>query len=167
MVLHLGVLDVAYSDANNRGGETTTGDVAEILEKNYHVMETFFILRRDKIAGLLADSMANSIQRLVKSGVAIDRRSTLTYDADQKIESEFRGFLDANEMGRIYKSFTGIALSAAAERGVSHRRKHPYARRDPRPAFIDTGLYRASFRAWTTEGVVQNQPLAASANQGA
>jgi hypothetical protein len=36
----------------------------------------------------------------------------------------------------------------AALHGVSHRFKHPYARRARRPSFIDTGLYQNSFAAW-------------------
>jgi hypothetical protein len=161
MILHLGVLDVAYSDANG-DGSTSTGDVAEILEANYHVMETFYELRREKIAGYLADSMANAIQALVNSGRRPDTRSTFTFEADQKIETEFRTFLDANEMGRLYAAFTGRSLSAAADRGVNHRKKNPYAQSNKaRPAFIDTGLYRASFRAWTTQGApVEERALA-------
>jgi hypothetical protein len=32
--------------------------------------------------------------------------------------------------------------------GVNHRKKHPYSsENEARPAFIDTGLYMASFRA--------------------
>jgi hypothetical protein len=150
MILSLGVVDVAYSDASSSVAKTT-GDVAELLEDRYHIMATFFELRREKIAGFLANDMAASIQRLVNGGPAIDKRSSLTYGADQKIEAMFRSFLDANEMSRLQKAFTGVGLSAAAEAGVSHRKKHPYAQANKaRPAFIDTGLYRISFRAWTT-----------------
>jgi hypothetical protein len=172
ITLHLGVLDVAYSDAS--GGAETTGDVAEHLEANYHVMETFYELHQEQIAGMLADSMAQSIEALVNSGVRIDtggrdssaahilkgaqrvvaaaQSGTLTYGADQKIEAEFRGFLDSGEMNRIYSAFTGSPISAAAVAGVNHRKLHPYAQANKaRPAFVDTGLYRASFRAWTTE----------------
>jgi hypothetical protein len=36
----------------------------------------------------------------------------------------------------------------AAQMGVNHRKKKPYSsKNEARPAFIDTGLYVASFRA--------------------
>ena len=175
MILHLGVLDVSYSDASG-GGETTTGDVAEILEKNYGVMETFYELRKEKIADFLADSMAQSIEMLVKSGrridtgerssfashklagmrkkrrVESDQSGSLTYGADQKIKQEFRAFIFSNEMGRLYQAFSGAALSAAAAAGKTKRTKSGYTKgRKERPAFVDTGLYVSSFRAWTSE----------------
>jgi hypothetical protein len=46
----------------------------------------------------------------------------------------------------------GITLSAAADAGVNHRKKRPYAKRDARPAFVDTGLFVSSFRAWMKKG---------------
>jgi len=141
----MGVLDVAYTDPGS-STQTTTGDVATILEANYMVMGTFFNLRREKIAGFLADSMANAIQDLVNGAPP---RSE-TFGAEQKIEAEFRSFIFANEMSTLYKAFSGMDLSAAAARGVNKRKLHPYAKANKaRPAFVDTGLYVQSFRAWT------------------
>lgn len=156
--LVLGVLDVAYSEARGASGKavsTTTGDVAEILEKNYGVMQTFFDLRKGRIAEFLADGMAAAIQNLVsgrKPSLAATQGSPM-YDAAQRIEHEFRAFLDANEMNKLAVALAGPGIgnpniSAAAAAGVNHRKKHPYAQKNrARPAFIDTGLYRASFRA--------------------
>ncbi len=70
LTLHLGVIDIPYSDASytaapkgrkigraRRGKITapppqsnhkTTGDVAEILEAKYHIMETFFAKREHR-----------------------------------------------------------------------------------------------------------------------
>lgn len=165
VTLHLGVVDVAYSDASNSGAKTT-GDVAEILESRYHVMSTFFALRRETIAGYLADSMADSIQRLVSSGERIDTgaRASLTFGADQKIETAFRSFIFSNEMHTLHFALTGQALSAAAAAGVNHRLKHPYAKANKeRPAFVDTGLYVNSFRAWTTRTVAAGTDRAMAA----
>lgn len=151
--LTFGVLEIAYSDAHGpgSGGTTTTGDVAEILERRYGVMQTFYDLRKGRIAEFLADGMASALQNLV-AGRRMDTGSAM-YGAGQRIEHEFRAFLDANEMQKLALALAGPEivnpnLSAAAARGVNHRRKHPYAKKNkPRPAFIDTGLYRASFRA--------------------
>jgi hypothetical protein len=172
MQLNLGVLDVAYSDAANGGKETSTGDVAAILEKNYAVMGTFFELYKDKIAQWLADDMAASLQTLVNSGgridtsgrtgtashkvagmsakrvVSGDQLGTLTYGADQKIENAFRTFLFAGEMKRISG---GANLSAAAQAGKTKRTKSGFTKgKKARPDFVDTGLYASAFRAWTT-----------------
>lgn len=146
MKLVLGVLEVAYSDAG--GGATTTGDVATILEQNYGVMETFFELNKEKIAQMLADSVAASIQDLVNGGP----RTSPTFGAEQQIEQLFRTFIYSNTMQRIFGSVGGV-ISQAAQNGVSSRRKSPRAKRAPRPAFVDTGLYVQSFRAWVSSDV--------------
>ena len=52
-------------------------------------MSTFFELRREKIAGYLADSVASAIQDLVNGSP----KKSPTYGAEQKIESEFRSFI--------------------------------------------------------------------------
>ena len=173
LTLHLGVLVVGYSDASDSGAKDT-GEVADLLEQRYHIMETFYQLRREKIAGYLADSMANSIQMLVNSGrridtavrgtsashvlagvkrtVSGDQSGSLAYSADQKIEADFRAFLYGGEMNRMFKALTGQEISDAAARGVSHRKKHPYAQSNPaRPFAVDTGLYASSFRVWSSE----------------
>ena len=139
--LELGVLDQAYSHIEGHSTKvTTTYEVAQILEDNYHVMGTFYALKQEKIANFLADSIGNAFQDRIQ-GRTIGRSPT--YDAEQKIEALFRSFLDANEMNKLSIALTGIAISAVAARGYSKRRK-----RNPlgRPAFIDTGTYRISFR---------------------
>jgi hypothetical protein len=145
MILNLGVLDVTYSDANGGTGATSTGDVAEILEKNYGVMATFFASRKDKIAQVLADGVAAAIQDLVNGAPP---RSP-TFGAEQKIEALFRAFIFSDEMATLHRALEGTELSAAAAAGVNHRKKHPYAKANKaRPAFVDTGLFVNSFRAW-------------------
>lgn len=173
----LGVLDVAYSDAANGGKETSTGDVAEILEKNYAVMGTFFALNEDKIAQWLADDLAASIQTLLNTGGSIDtsgrggsashrvagvnrtangtQSGTFTYGADQKIEAAFRTFIFSGQMQqKLFASAIMKApiISAAAQAGKSKRFKSGYTKgRKARPAFVDSGLYVSAFRAWTEE----------------
>ena len=181
ITLHLGVLDVAYSDASSDGAKTT-GEVAEGLENGFgkahgkggfHIMQKFFDSRKDKIAQWLADDMAASIQTLVNTGGRIDTSGrvssashqiagkkrivsgeqfgTLTYGADQKIETEFRAFIFSSEMQATLTAAGGGSISAAADAGVNHRKKKAYAKANKaRPAFVDTGLYVSSFRAWTS-----------------
>ena len=148
MRLVLGVLDIRYSDANAAGGSTTTGDVAEALEERYQVMRTFAIRRSEKIGSMLADSMANAILDLA-NGKPVDTAAP-TFEGEQQIEAEFRSFIYGNEMAISYAAQTGgEALTKAAAAGVNSRKKRPYSKKNkPRPAFVDTGLYVSSFRAW-------------------
>ena len=141
--LQLGVLDVAYSDAQGGDGTTTTGDVAEILEDRYQVMQTFFDLKGQVIAQFLADAMGVQIQNMMRGEAAPNP----LYGAEQKIEHAFRSFIFANEMQKISLALTGTPLSAAALRGVNRRKKQPFSKKNrARPAFVDSGLYVQSFR---------------------
>lgn len=175
MKLILGVLDVAYTEQpgpmkRKQGPQraTTTGKVAEILEKNYAVMETFFASRKDQIAQWIADDMAKSIQDLVKGGidtsgrmstvshriggkqrtVSAEQAGSYTYGADQKIEAAFRAFIFGREMAKL----KGAVISKAAQAGKSKRFKSGHTPgKQARPEFVDTGLYVAAFRAWSEQ----------------
>lgn len=154
MKLALGVLDVAYSDASAKGA-STTGEVAEILEDRFHIMETFYELYADFIADELASSVANAIDS-ARLGAPSNLKPTA--EAEQAIEAKFRSFLDRDEMSKLIAGLSPelrAALGAsgnfggAGAAGVNHRKKHPYSSKNPaRPAFIDSGLFRESFRAW-------------------
>lgn len=140
MKLHLGVLDVAYSGEK---GAKSTGDVAEILEDKYHIMRIFYELNEQFIADQLANSLAGSLESLAQ-GRAYN--ASLLKPALPKVDERFRDFLSSGEMSRILPATQQIA---AAQKGVSHRKKQPYAKKNkPRQAFIDSGLYQASQRTW-------------------
>lgn len=139
MKLILGVNDVAYTD---KGKATTTGDVAEFLENDYHVMRTFVELNEEFIGEELVNAMAGAIESLSHGKPPeLDMSGPMG-----KIEERFRDFLDRGDWSK-----TSAQRIEAAEQGVSHRRKQPYAKRKKRTAFVDTGLYSASFRAWVKE----------------
>jgi hypothetical protein len=149
--LMLGVVDVAYSD---KDGSTTTGDVAGYLEAEYHVMRTFLELYEEQIGEFLADAMVGEIESLAQGKPAvIFGKDVSTHLGDRvmsgtsvngKIEEAFRDYLDARE----WQGTSGQKVDAA-DAGVNHRKKRPYASSNKaRSAFVDTGLYQASFRAW-------------------
>lgn len=140
MRLVLGVLDVSYAEANG-DGTTSTGDVAELLEKNYGVMRTFYELNEEQISAMLAESVADSINAVVNGAPPA---ASVSYAGEQKIEAAFRTFIYGNEMQKIMDRVGGV-VSQAAQKGVTKRKK---TRGAPRPAFVDTGLYVESFRAW-------------------
>lgn len=167
LVLHLGVTEIPYSanvqkaprrvavrtvrggkpqaiSAAPSGGETT-GDVAEILEAKYHIMEIFVEeLGADQIATAIEHSMAGAIETMISGYGHNSGASLLTAEAVGEIEDAFRIFLSQGEMDGIQP---GVPTKAALA-GVSHRFAHPYAKRPARPSFIDTGTYQASFKVW-------------------
>jgi hypothetical protein len=142
LTLNLGVLDVAYSGDKKA---TTTGAVAQILEDRYHVFEIFWESRKGKIAEWIAEGIATEIEDVL-SGKRPNRDPFM--DAMQQIETEFRAFLDADEISKIMPITMQIT---AAQMGHSKRFKDRYnteGKRDARPALIDSGLFQASMRAF-------------------
>jgi hypothetical protein len=123
---------------------STTGDVAQILEDKYGVMSTFVLLHEPEIADFLANGLAGSLETIIQGGPP---PANPFAGGESAVEQSFRTFLDSKEI-----ESTGIpgVPTMAAQRGVSHRFKHPYAKREPRPSFIDTGTYSSAFRVWVT-----------------
>lgn len=124
-------------------GSESTGDVAEILENRYHVMEIFFeTVGREQISTALEHSIAGAIENM-NVGQPIGSIAP-TAEAEGEIETAFRFFLSQREMDMLHR---GVPTRAAVL-GINHRLLHPYARSNPpRPSFIDTGLYQANMRA--------------------
>jgi hypothetical protein len=168
MLIHLGVVDIPYADASyekphspkarlgrvKRGkidaprtpsNQQTTGDVAEVLEAKYHVMEVFADLHEDVIVSAFEESLGDALQSLIQGAPP-----TMSFSAaaESAIEDRFRQFLSNREMDET--ATPGVPTKAARD-GVSHRFAHPYAKRPSRPSFIDTGLMQANFKVWTTD----------------
>lgn len=144
MKLSLGVMDVPYDD------EATTYEVAKKLEARYHVMGVFVDKDYDVIQQIVVDSFLDEIDNM-KMGKP---KPTIMDRTFGRIEERFRDFLDMDEWQQI----TGETIMAA-RLGLTSRKKGgdllpmdgfmPSAEMNgPRPAFIDTGLYQSSFRAW-------------------
>lgn len=142
MILYLGVVDVPYA-----AEAITTGEVAQILEDNYGVMQTFVdTIGQDSIAKVLERSVVNAVEAMVMGSNSAS--INLTAEGEGEIEGAFRQFLEQQDMdGRV----DGVPTKASLA-GVSHRFKKPTAAANSsRPSFIDTGRFSASFRAWTDE----------------
>lgn len=152
--LHLGVIDIPYSGAavevqgskrrrKIKAGDQTTGDVAEILEAKYRVMEVFYEAHQDEIAKSMEDGLSAALESLMMgSPIGLDPFGS----AVAATEQAFKKFLDNKEMDAL--GVPGVPTEAALK-GVNHRLKHPYAMSNPeRPSFIDTGLYENSFKVW-------------------
>lgn len=154
--LHLGVIDIPYAYDQEQVGKTgktlkrkrrvtlsvTTGDVAEILEDKYHVMEIFYEDRHAEIVGYIEEGLKASLEDLLAGAPP---RSDPFIGGCARIDDRFKQFLANKEMEAL--GYPGVPTQAALK-GVNHRKAHPYARRPPRPSFIDTGLYQGSFKSW-------------------
>ena len=161
--LHLGVIDVAYSDADTPGAQTTY-QVAKILEEKYEVMRVFVQTHEADIVDAVTTKYRNVLNRVMEGNTSqLNQREWMM----PKIVDEFRDYLSTDE----WQKTTGRTIGAA-KRGISHRFKNPEGRAVraasivsgkadryvkgpaefglPRPAFIDTGLYRRSFQACIT-----------------
>lgn len=165
---HLGVVDIPYvegekvREARKRTkaskhapkpltpkGSTTTGDVAEILEGKYGVMQAFVDKYQPDIEQLLAQSVEGALEDLLAGKAVADvlqgSVEAVFKEAESEIEHKFRNFLSTKEIETM--GIPGVPTEAAKE-GHSHRFKHPYKKRPARPSFIDTGLFSASFASW-------------------
>ncbi len=164
-VLHLGVIDIPYVEPapapkkvakagrrprphkahSAKYGHVTTGDVASFLENRYHVMELFWELHQDAIADDFANSISGSIETFLMGGPA---NLDVMGSATSQLEDRFKQMLSMRELDSL--GYPGIPTEAA-KAGVSHRHKSGFTKnRTPRPSFIDTGLFQASFKAWVT-----------------
>jgi hypothetical protein len=137
-ILHLGVIDIPYSDK----ASISTGDVAEILESKYAVMENFAELHHDDIESALVDSIEGAIENIM-SGSPVS--NDMFGDATNKIEELFKfEFLEKEEMATI--GVPGVPTQASIDRKSS--RFKGKKTNTGRPSFIDTGEYSAAMKAW-------------------
>lgn len=139
MRLHLGVVEMPYADVTD--SKATTGDVAEILEAKYHIMQIFVERYEQEIADALANSVAGAIENMLLGAPPTNNPFG---SAENDIRALFVMFLDKEELAGI----KGVPTKAALD-GVNSRLKRRRGAR--RPSFIDTGLYRTAFMAWMEE----------------
>ena len=126
--------------AKGYGDGTNSAEVAKELEEKYALVDTFYLGIQDELADALEEVFSESAEIVMMGKPPKKIPSDLV---TKKIEEEFRTYLDHEQHG---------IKTTAAQRGVSHLLPQPYSRKNPpRQSFIDTGLYRASFRAWIEE----------------
>jgi len=165
LTLHLGVIDIPYVEPPDepkkigkagrrprphkahaaKYGNITTGDVAGWLETRYHVMELFWELHQNEVADDFANAVSGALETFMMGGPA---NLDVMGSVGSKIEDGFKQMLSGRELDSL--GYPGIP-TAAAMAGKSSRFKRGYTKnRTPRPSFIDSGLYQASFKAWIT-----------------
>jgi hypothetical protein len=127
------------------GQGKTTVEVAAEIEARFHVVETFWDLEENGIVEMLEDALADDIEDVMAMS-KVSRKGISVKETD-KIESRFRQNLTARKYDGV---ISGVPTKASL-RGVSHLRQNPYAARNSRPSFLDTGMYSRSFRAWVED----------------
>ena len=162
-MLVMGVVDIPYVDQSppkkaakarkgkaakpkkpakgKKGVQQTTGEVAEILEDKYHVMEHYVHDSMPYIQRCLIESLEGSIVNL---SIGLGVPATPFEGANDLIAQNFRDFLDRSVIETM--GIPGVPTQAAKD-GVNHRLKLKKGNR--RPSFIDTGLYQTSAKVWT------------------
>lgn len=162
LTLHLGVIDIAYSSSDHAakipkakkgkenkpvkassGTTKTTGDVAEILEEKYGILDTFAYSRLPDIAKALEESIAGELENMLMGG----RPSGNPFkSAESAIATMMKQFVSSQAIEHM--GVEGVPTQAALN-GVNHRLKHPYAKGNSRrPSFMDTHLMVNSYVAW-------------------
>lgn len=148
LTLHLGVIDLPYVARPSKrkrkaaAGTKTTGDVAEILEDRYGLVEKFWEVYEGRAIEKLSDGIEGALESFV---MGAPPKLDPFGKGLSEVEDLFKQFLSTQEAERV--GIPGTPTQAAL-RGVNHRLKRPYVKRAPRPSFVDTGLYQSSFRAW-------------------
>lgn len=156
MKLNLGFEAVSYSGASKQvlrkdkhgrpyGEGKTSAQVAKELEKRYKIVETFYEINEDYIVNLIEEQAAIDIDDIMM--MKKPSRKGMSFEETDKIEHRFKYALASGEFDGLIPG----TPTTAAQRGVSHLRRHPYAKRGPRPSFIDTDTYRQSFTVWMEE----------------
>jgi len=168
--LVFGVLDIPYANAPRakgskaKSGTQTTGDVAQWLEDEYHIMEVFAAVHAQDIAHDLEHSVVGALNSILNGAPA---SLDVFGSATSKIEERMKNFILTGEMEKL--GIPNVPTQAALN-GVSHRfanamntsytmplnkktgkrRKKALKKpqRDARVSFYDTGLYETSMKAW-------------------
>jgi len=135
MIISLGVIDIPYAD-----GKTTTGDVAEILEDEYHVMQIF----ADQNLDFMADAIANGLIGAMENAFAGAPQDVDMYASGmEEIKDRFHDFIDNEE--------SGIHTKAKDKPKAGPRKKRQYRKVEAKTTFVESGNYRDSFIAWVKE----------------
>jgi hypothetical protein len=115
----------------------TAEKVSGYLEAKYNVVETFTHIHEPDILGLMDGAIRNAAIEALSKRTKFSSERMVQYmkPKTSQIEKMFRSYLDNDETG---------ASVEVASRGKRTGRKS----KSPRQPFIDTGIYRASFRAW-------------------
>ena len=147
--LHLGVFDTPH--IHNK----TTAEVAESLEHRYGVLQHFYDYKQDAILDAVSERMFDEFEMNSRIEAPID-----------EIKVMFANFLNLQEAEAVIpklpsqRALKGIRSRIRSEQDKKDEKKAIVRERKRkereavhagtrRPSLVDTGLYLASFIAWT------------------
>jgi hypothetical protein len=152
IVFHMGFLNTPYTKQNiaapvaaaktvreqPRRGFTktmTAEDVANILESKYNILEIFSQIHGEEIMEMAHQSFTDVIVKTLTEyrKPASQRMVDYMKPKTREVEKMFRSFIRMGEMN----SLSGMPTKSITGKGRISRRAGP--------AFIDTGIYLASF----------------------
>ena len=134
-VINLGVdpSEMPYAGS----GSITCGEVAEILEGKFDVMQIFANMNEAKIAAFIEQGIADSIEsKMMGAPDDLDMFGS----AMEKIKDGFDEYIDQQQHGIKLKKFNRPMAGA--------RFKKQYRKVAKTLAFVDSGMYRSNFKAW-------------------
>jgi hypothetical protein len=134
--LSLGVIEVPYAD-----GHQETGDVAQILEDKFGVMQKFADQNIEPICEFIADGVAGALESVLAGA---PEGFDVFGSAMSNIEDRFQEYIDNEEHG--------IPTKAKQTPKAGARKKRQFRRVTHKTTFVDSGLYRNSFKAWVRNG---------------
>jgi len=143
--LVFGVKQLAYGHAKGMSNpNTTTVDVARILEKKYGVMAKFYELHQTEIHTEIGDKLADVMIDAL-AGYPVNLHGLRDMSAVKPLFTQ--AIINKEFDGKI----AGVA-TAASLAGVNHRKKlkgkKGKRKKAVRPSFLDTHLYKNSFVCW-------------------
>jgi hypothetical protein len=138
--------EAARQRKRNFSKTMTAEKVSNILEGKYGIVDTFAAIHEHDIRALFHDQFREVATKIIeeRGGQTYSSIKRLMNPATKEVEKLFKSFLDNEEMNGMV---SGVPTQAAM-RGVRHGRGSKTRRGIQRPSFIDTGIYRASFRCW-------------------
>jgi cobalamin-dependent methionine synthase I len=130
----------------------TAEKVADILEDTYDIVHQFELKYAREISDIVAKSFTDYSVNVLAGGadeleegfasrrhkIVSERMVKFMKPSSAEIEKLFRKFLDREEI--VAPGVPTLAALYGVRRGRKTGKR--------RPSFIDTGIYRASFRAW-------------------
>ena len=136
LVLSMGIVPMQYDETG-----ANTVDVAEILEREYKIIETFSEHHAEDIAKSLENSLVGALENIF---LGAPPKKDLFAEGCAQIDAGFRLFIEEREMDGLL----GIPTKAAIM-GKTSRRKAGVGNTN-RASFDDTGTYKRSFKSWVT-----------------
>jgi hypothetical protein len=124
----------------------TAEKVAGILEAKYNVVEMFNEIHEEEIKNIMHEGFKEVAERMIseRGGQTRSSMKNLMRPATKRIENMFRQFLDHEEMNGMIEGVPTDAAKGGKLRGRGKITK----RGKQRASFVNTGIYKASFRAW-------------------